>query len=131
MSSRRQVAPSPVSTAAFSLKNPRSSILPGETAEDINTNHRNTEYLGKDVVLPESLRATNDFSEAANCADVIVMGSRGHSTIGELLLGSVAHKVTMKADIPVMLVPSVAPVVSVALPVCVESESLAPSVASR
>lgn len=38
-------------------------------------------------------------------ADVIVMGSRGHSTIGELLLGSVAHKVTMKADIPVMLVP--------------------------
>lgn len=38
-------------------------------------------------------------------ADVIVMGSRGHSTLGELLLGSVAHKVTMKADIPVMLVP--------------------------
>ena len=38
-------------------------------------------------------------------ADVIVMGSRGHSTIGELLLGSVAHKVTMKADVPVMLVP--------------------------
>lgn len=38
-------------------------------------------------------------------ADVIVMGSRGHSAIGELLLGSVAHKVTMKADVPVILVP--------------------------
>ncbi len=38
-------------------------------------------------------------------ADVIVMGSRGHSAIGELLIGSVAHKVTMKADVPVMLVP--------------------------
>lgn len=38
-------------------------------------------------------------------ADVIVMGSRGHSAIGEFLLGSVAHKVTMKADVPVILVP--------------------------
>ncbi|HRP24547.1 MAG TPA: universal stress protein [Thauera sp.] len=38
-------------------------------------------------------------------ADMIVMGSRGHSAIGELLLGSVAHKVTMKADVPVVLVP--------------------------
>jgi nucleotide-binding universal stress UspA family protein len=38
-------------------------------------------------------------------ADIIVMGSRGHSAIGELLLGSVAHKVTMKADVPVVLVP--------------------------
>ncbi|MFU2488678.1 universal stress protein [Thauera sp. WH-1] len=36
---------------------------------------------------------------------MIVMGSRGHSAIGELLLGSVAHKVTMKADVPVVLVP--------------------------
>lgn len=38
-------------------------------------------------------------------ADVIIMGSRGHSAIGELLLGSVAHKVTMKSDVPVILVP--------------------------
>ena len=38
-------------------------------------------------------------------ADMIVMGSRGHSAIGELLIGSVAHKVTMKADVPVILVP--------------------------
>lgn len=38
-------------------------------------------------------------------ADMIVMGSRGHSVIDELLLGSVAHKVTVKTDIPVVLVP--------------------------
>ena len=38
-------------------------------------------------------------------ADIIVMGSRGHSAIGEIILGSVAHKVTMKSDIPVILVP--------------------------
>ena len=38
-------------------------------------------------------------------ADIIVMGSRGHSVIDELLLGSVAHKVTVKTTIPIVLVP--------------------------
>jgi nucleotide-binding universal stress UspA family protein len=38
-------------------------------------------------------------------ADMIVMGSRGHSVIDELLLGSVAHKITMRATVPVVLVP--------------------------
>lgn len=38
-------------------------------------------------------------------ADMIVMGSRGHSVIDELLLGSVAHKVTVKTTIPVVLIP--------------------------
>lgn len=38
-------------------------------------------------------------------ADMIVMGSRGHGAIGELLIGSVAHKMTMKADVAVILVP--------------------------
>lgn len=38
-------------------------------------------------------------------ADMIVMGSRGHSVIDELLLGSVAHKITMRATIPVVLIP--------------------------
>ena len=58
-----------------------------ETAEDINKNHRNSEYLGDEVKLPESLRATNDFNEAANCADVIVMGVPSHgfrSVLNEL-----------------------------------------------
>ena len=38
-------------------------------------------------------------------ADLIVMGSRGHSALEEVLIGSVAHKVLMKASIPVVLVP--------------------------
>ncbi len=38
-------------------------------------------------------------------ADMIVMGSRGQSALGEIFVGSVAAKVTMKADIPVVLVP--------------------------
>src|SRR6201991_2173986 len=49
-----------------------------ETAKDINENHRNSRYLGNDVDLSETLRATTDFAEAANCADVIVMGVPSH-----------------------------------------------------
>jgi glycerol-3-phosphate dehydrogenase (NAD(P)+) len=49
-----------------------------ETAQDINENHRNTKYLGDEVRLPESLRATTDFTEAAHTADVIVMGVPSH-----------------------------------------------------
>jgi nucleotide-binding universal stress UspA family protein len=39
-------------------------------------------------------------------ADVIVMGSHGHTAFGEMLLGSVAHKVTQRSEIPVLLVPA-------------------------
>jgi glycerol-3-phosphate dehydrogenase (NAD(P)+) len=49
-----------------------------ETADDINDNHRNSKYLGDETQLPESLRATTDFAEAAQCADVIVMGVPSH-----------------------------------------------------
>ena len=38
-------------------------------------------------------------------ADIIVMGSHGRTVVGEMLLGSVAHKVTMKSKVPVLLVP--------------------------
>src|ERR1700719_2654280 len=48
------------------------------TAKDINENHRNSRYLGNDVELSITLRATTDFSEAADCADVIVMGVPSH-----------------------------------------------------
>jgi glycerol-3-phosphate dehydrogenase (NAD(P)+) len=49
-----------------------------ETADDINDNHRNGRYLGEEVELAQSLRATTDFSEAANRADVVVMGVPSH-----------------------------------------------------
>src|SRR6201998_2582366 len=54
------------------------------TARDINDNHRNSRYLGNDVDLSETLRATTDFAEAANCADVIVMGVPSHGFRGVL-----------------------------------------------
>ena len=54
------------------------------TAKDINEHHRNHRYLGNDVVLSDTLRATTDFAEAANCADVVVMGVPSHGFRGVL-----------------------------------------------
>src|ERR1700732_3409614 len=55
-----------------------------ETAKDINEDHRNTRYLGNDVILSDTLRATTDFAEAANSADVVVMGVPSHGFRGVL-----------------------------------------------
>ena len=55
-----------------------------ETADDINEKHRNTKYLGDEVALSPTLQATTDFSEAADCADVIVMGVPSHGFRGVL-----------------------------------------------
>ncbi|MCU1697066.1 MAG: glycerol-3-phosphate dehydrogenase [Mycobacterium sp.] len=55
-----------------------------ETAADINENHRNSPYLGNDVELSPTLMATTDFSEAADTADVIVMGVPSHGFRGVL-----------------------------------------------
>ncbi|OAN32472.1 NAD(P)H-dependent glycerol-3-phosphate dehydrogenase [Mycolicibacterium iranicum] len=55
-----------------------------ETADDINKNHRNSKYLGDEVELADTLRATTDFTEAAECADVIVMGVPSHGFRGVL-----------------------------------------------
>ena len=37
-------------------------------------------------------------------ADAVVMGSHGHTSVGELLLGSTAHRVVQRATVPVLLV---------------------------
>jgi nucleotide-binding universal stress UspA family protein len=37
--------------------------------------------------------------------DLIVMGTHRHSAMGELLLGSTAHRVAQRCRVPVLLVP--------------------------
>jgi len=59
-------------------------VRPEETAKDINENHRNSRYLGNDVELSDTLRATTDFAEAADCADVLVVGVPSHGFRGVL-----------------------------------------------
>ncbi|WP_293311472.1 NAD(P)H-dependent glycerol-3-phosphate dehydrogenase [Mycolicibacterium sp.] len=65
-------------------------VRSAETVDDINKNHRNSKYLGDDVALPETLRATSDFNEAAHAADVIVMGVPSHGFRG--VLGELAKE---------------------------------------
>jgi len=38
-------------------------------------------------------------------AGLIVLGSSGHTVLGEMLIGSVAHRVTVQSRVPVLLVP--------------------------
>lgn len=52
-----------------------------------------------------ALQSLLDFSRAEQ-ADLVVMGSHGHSVIAALLLGSVAEGMLRKSRIPVMMVPA-------------------------
>src|SRR6201998_3774667 len=54
-------------------------VRSAETADDINERHRNVRYLGDEVELQSSLKATTDFEQAADCADVVVMAVPSHS----------------------------------------------------
>ncbi|SEM21952.1 NAD(P)H-dependent glycerol-3-phosphate dehydrogenase [Rhodococcus maanshanensis] len=60
-----------------------------DTADEINSEHRNSRYLG-DRALPSDLRATSDIAEAADAADVLVVGVPSHavrSTLSEISNG--------------------------------------------
>ena len=60
-----------------------------DVADEINTEHRNARYL-EDRALPESLRATSDLAEAAEFADVLVVGVPSQSIRGVLAGGRAA-----------------------------------------
>ncbi len=51
--------------------------------------------------------ASNEIAELAHTGeyDLIVMGTHGHSTLGNLVLGSIAAGVLARAHAPVLLVP--------------------------
>ena len=68
-------------------------------AHTVVTEMRAVEGQPAQVILDEAKRVG---------ADLIVLGSHGQTTLGEIFMGSVAHKVLMKArspKIPVFLVP--------------------------
>jgi glycerol-3-phosphate dehydrogenase (NAD(P)+) len=50
----------------------------GETAEHVNVDHHNPDYLG-DIALPEPLRATTDPEEALGSAEVVVLAVPSHA----------------------------------------------------
>lgn len=71
-------------------------------------NHPEVDVRGliSEVKILEGAAADALLDEAkAIGADMIVLGSHGHTALGEMLIGSVAHKVTMRAQVPVVLVP--------------------------
>ncbi|MFG1783928.1 NAD(P)H-dependent glycerol-3-phosphate dehydrogenase [Rhodococcus oryzae] len=60
-----------------------------DTADEVNSEHRNSRYLGDRALSPD-LRATSDIAEAANEADVLVVGVPSHavrSTLSEISNG--------------------------------------------
>ncbi|PTR38205.1 glycerol-3-phosphate dehydrogenase (NAD(P)+) [Rhodococcus sp. OK611] len=59
------------------------------TADEVNSEHRNSRYLGDRALSPD-LRATSDIAEAADEADVLVVGVPSHavrSTLSEISNG--------------------------------------------
>lgn len=79
-----------------------------EEAEGELANQRNTiqeDYPGLEVTTRFVQAApTEALVEASARASMLVLGSRGHGGFGELLLGSVAWRVTSRAPGPVVLV---------------------------
>jgi nucleotide-binding universal stress UspA family protein len=59
------------------------------------------------VVIPRVMRGhpTQTLLDAAADADLLVVGSRGHSTFAGLLLGSVSQHCVQHAPCPVVVVP--------------------------
>jgi len=72
---------------------------------------RHQDELSELTIEPETLITSGLPAEAIQQAaqqqgaDLIIMNSRTHSTIGQMVLGSTANKVIHSSDIPVMVVP--------------------------
>ncbi len=58
-----------------------------------------------DILILEGRPPEVILQEAARLKpDVIVMGSHGHTAVGEILLGTTAHRVMQRSPVPVLLV---------------------------
>lgn len=67
-------------------------------------------FFGKQKVRAEFVSKVGPAAEVISAAankgkfDLLLMGSHGHGTLGNLVLGSVATKVMSQTDVPVLLV---------------------------
>ena len=74
--------------------------------EDAGLSWEQLEAMIGDVLIDQGEPFEFIVAEAERVhADMIIMGSHGQSAVSKMLLGSVAHKVSMKAKAPVLLVP--------------------------
>jgi nucleotide-binding universal stress UspA family protein len=69
--------------------------LGGETLTQVASS-KVIEGLPVQVILDEAKRLN---------ADLVVLGTHGQTALGEMFMGSVAHKVTTKSKVPVLLIP--------------------------
>jgi nucleotide-binding universal stress UspA family protein len=73
-------------------------------AEELSADGIETSVEMREVMLEGPAHAIVEIAEGAN-ADLIVAGTRGHSTLAGLLLGSVTHRLLHIARCPVLVAP--------------------------
>ncbi|MDQ5769298.1 universal stress protein [Thiothrix subterranea] len=88
-------------------KDQMESRLQAFCEEECNDSNQHHYPGGKPTVIVEEGRPARTILRLAeeHQADLIVMGCRHHSTLGQALLGSIANKVAYRSKIPVMIYP--------------------------
>lgn len=90
-------------------------VVRGQVAEEYKREHKEIQELSKDfrekgfnvtglLVQGPSVKAILETAKKAK-ADMIVMGSHGHSAAYQILVGSISEGVLHKSTIPVLFVP--------------------------
>ena len=74
-------------------------------AEELGADGVETDVAFKDIMVGGAAHPIAEVADEQN-ADLIVAGTRGHSSISGLLLGSVAQRLLHLAHQPVLVVPS-------------------------
>ena len=74
-------------------------------AEDLSADGLDTKVEMSDVMVGGPAHAIEEIADRA-AADLIVVGTRGHSPVAGLLLGSVTQRLLHIASQPVLVVPS-------------------------